>query len=167
MKAKNGGAQAIVMWGFGAEPALIAKQVRSLNIDAQLVGGGGIDNVEAYVKPAGAAANNTLLVGWQLTPNNPNATAFDAEYQKRYKAKPDILSYECYDWVKMCAEALKTSGNDKTKFIQAVRDASKTYEGFYGKYNLDDKGDNKISVAILKWVNGERTFVKSYDITNK
>lgn len=166
MKAKQADAQAIVIWGGGGEPALIAKQVRSLGLDQiQLAGGGGLDSVSVYSAAAGAAADHTLFVGWELTEGNARAAAFEEKYREKYKAEPEQLSYQNYDYVYLCAEALKTSGGDRNKFISAIKEVSKTYEGFYGKYSFDENGDNYIPVSILEWVDDQRLLVESITIT--
>lgn len=165
MKAKQADAQAVVIWGGGGEPALIAKQIRSLGLsEIQIAGGGGLDSVSVYSAAAGDAADHTLFVGWELTEGNERAKAFEDKYREKYKAEPEQLSYQNYDYVYLCAEALKISGGDRDKFIDAIREVSKSYEGFYGKYSFDENGDNYIPVSILEWVEDQRLLVESIEI---
>jgi|GEM_PF-743760 len=165
MKAKQLGAEVIIIWGMNTELALISKQVRALNLDCVIAGGGGMDSIPGYVVPAEDGSEGTIFVGWAPLETNPNVKVFEDAYVAAHGVMPDINCYECYDWVKLCALALEISGSDRLKFIDAIRTVSETYEGFYGIYNFNQNGDNQIPVQILRWEGENRVPIQSFDPT--
>lgn len=163
LKAKQGEADALIFWGMGGEMAMLASQSRELGMDAQIAGGGAMDNTEAYVKAAGGAAEGTVFSTWQADETAAYYQAFYKSFTEKYGSDPEGESILTYDAIKIIAKGLETSGNDRAALNAALKGTS--YDGLYGHYAFNEKGDNTIPVSIVQWVGTSREMLEQIDPT--
>lgn len=130
------GPDAVLIWNAGKEAAIVARNIRQLNMTQSIYGGSGIARVE-FIKGAGEAAEGVRLgTGKILVPESYGvgtdeykvATSFIDRYTKKYTTPPDIFAGHAYDAVNLIAGALGRIKGDVTAV--ALRDALEETKGF-------------------------------------
>ncbi len=132
----------IYFGGMHSEAGLIAKQAKSLGINAKIAGGDGMFGTE-FGKIAGDAASNAI-VSFQAPPydkaNNPNMKNFVANYTAKYGKIVQYAPYS-YDAASLVINAIsQAEKQDRASVITAMR-ATKDFDGVTGKVNFAPNGD--------------------------
>jgi len=157
-KIKNSNPDVILLWGYYAEAALIAKQMKQYGITQPLMGTG-------YNSPKlielGQEAVNGIIFSTPFTAANPdkNVQAFLEKYRKAYNQDPDQNAAQAYDAVYMIADAVKKVGVDKEKIREYIA-GMKNFPGVAGVTNFDDKGDVIKDLDLVRIENGKHTLVR-------
>ncbi len=128
----------VLVWNAGKEAAIVAKNMRQLNMAQPLYGGSGIARVE-FIQGAGAAAEGVRLgTGKILVPEAYGvgteeygvAKSFIDRYTEKYGVAPDIFAGHAYDAIGLIADALGRIDGDVTP--SALRDALESTQGWIG-----------------------------------
>jgi branched-chain amino acid transport system substrate-binding protein len=150
LRAKLGGAQAILIWGIGPELAAVANGMDKVGLKIPLIGGWTL-SMSNYIDNAGKNANGTLTPqSFIEEPITPRAKAFIGAYHKAYKVDsiPSPMSAaEGYDAVLVFAAAVKQAqSTDTTKIKLALEDLKEPVKGViatwrhpYSKWNPADE----------------------------
>ena len=152
--------EAIVCWTIGPAGAIVAKNVKQLNIKTPLFQCHGLPDPK-YVELAGAAAQgnimpSTRLMAWeQLSdsdPQKPVIKDFVNLYNDVYKYNKEfpINTHSGYAWdaIYIVANAMKKAGTDPEKLREAIEN-TKGYVGVSGIYNLTSEDHNGLSVDSM------------------
>ena len=137
-KLKNAaGIQAIFVFGFGQGPTVVTRNYGQLGIKLPHYESHGVGSAE-YIKMSGKASEgvrlpaSALLVADKLPGSDPQkavVSAYNKEYEARYKSAVSTFGGHAYDALMIAVEAYKRAGTtDKTK----VRDAIEQTKGFWG-----------------------------------
>jgi branched-chain amino acid transport system substrate-binding protein len=127
---------AIICWGTNPGPAVIAKNVKQMNIKIPLYQSHGVASPK-FIELAGDAADGVILptgkilVADQLPDSDPQKAVllkYINEYQKRFQIPVSGFGGYAYDAMHILAEALKGTGGDRAK----IRDAVEKVKGFVG-----------------------------------
>lgn len=139
LKAKQGGAQAVLTYGIGPELAQIANGMEKLGWKVPIIGswtlsmGNFLDN--AGKNGDGATMPQTFI----QDPNTPKRKAFIEAYQKAYKLErmPSAVSAaQGYDSIYLLAAAIKQAGStDGVKVREALENLNEKVEGVITTYN--------------------------------
>jgi len=139
LKAKQGGAQAVLTYGIGPELAQIANGMEKLGWKVPIIGswtlsmGNFLDN--AGKNGDGATMPQTFI----QDPNTPKRKAFIEAYQKAYKVErmPSAVSAaQGYDSIYLLAAAIKQAGvTDGVKVREALENLNEKVEGVITTYN--------------------------------
>ena len=153
LKIQEGDPEAIIMWTMYQQGALIARQVKQLGMDIQLMGGGGLTN-QKIIELAGDAVYG-LLNTQPFFPDESKASdkaaEFIANYKEAYGILPDSNAAMAYDSMLTLGEALKNCGDNVTS--EEITNQLKQIEGLAGvtgTINIDENGDTPRSVLIVK-----------------
>lgn len=140
-KIKAAGANGLLVYDGSVASALIAKQMKSMNINIPWVGPYGLLN-DAVIKAAGdafdglVAATPKFYVPEQLSDDDPQkklALQYNAVYKKSTGKEADPMGVSGWDPVLAIAEALKRSNPDPDKLAEAqakLRDAIEGLKNF-------------------------------------
>ncbi|ACL65112.1 Extracellular ligand-binding receptor [Anaeromyxobacter dehalogenans 2CP-1] len=133
LRAKAGGAQAILIWGIGPELAVAANGMAKLNIKAPLIGGWTL-SMSNYIDNAGKNGNGTLMPQTFIEePVTPKAKAFIEAYHKAYgvtRIPSPVSAAQGYDAVHLFAAAVKQAGTtDSRKIAEALEDLKEPVPG--------------------------------------
>jgi branched-chain amino acid transport system substrate-binding protein len=152
--------EAIVCWTIGPAGAIVAKNVKQLNIKTPLFQCHGLPDPK-YVELAGAAAEgnimpSTRLMAWeQLSdsdPQKPVIKEFVHLYNDEYKHSKEfpINTHSGYAWdaIYIVANAMKKAGTDPEKLREAIEN-TKGYVGVSGIYNLTPEDHNGLGVDSM------------------
>ncbi len=171
-KIKGTEAQAIICWGTNPGPALIARNLKQLNMTLPIINSHGIANMQ-FIDLAGDAANGVifpagkLLVAEQLSDSDPQK-ALLVQYKKDFEAKygagtTNTFGGHAYDALTMVVEALKKVGPDKAKIRDYIENNIKDFPGTGGVFNMsatDHNGLSKGAFVMIKIVDGKWTWLK-------
>lgn len=131
-------AEAVVCWGVGKAPALLAKNMYQLGMEIPLFQSSGVAN-ERFIEVAGDAANGVimpaakLIVLDQLPEDEPQLEALK-EYQdmfvEEYGREPDHYGGHAWDALHIIKQAVERAGADADS--AAIRDEIEKTEEFVG-----------------------------------
>ena len=123
LRAKNSGAQAILIWGIGPELAAIANGMAKIGFKAPMIGGWTL-SMSNFIDNAGKNGNGTMMPQTFIEePITPKAKAFIQGYHKAYKVSripSPVSAAQGYDAVYIFAAAVKQAQSTDTHKIKAA-----------------------------------------------
>jgi branched-chain amino acid transport system substrate-binding protein len=133
LKAKAGGAQAILIWGIGPELAAVANGMAKNGLNIPLIGGWTL-SMSNYIDNAGKNGNGTLMPQTFIEePISPKAKSFIEGYHAAYKVDripSPVSAAQGYDAVYIFAAAVKQAQSADTKKIKlALEDLKEPVKG--------------------------------------
>ncbi|MEI6413639.1 MAG: ABC transporter substrate-binding protein [Pseudomonadota bacterium] len=149
LRAKSGGAQAIMIWGIGPELAAVANGLAKLGMAVPLIGGWTL-SMSNFIDNAGANGNGTLMPQTFIEdPITPKVKHFIESYHKTYgvtRIPSPVSAAQGYDAVLLFAAAVKQAQSTDTHQIKAALEALRepvegvitTWKRPYQKWNPAD-----------------------------
>ncbi|MBC3907599.1 MULTISPECIES: ABC transporter substrate-binding protein [Undibacterium] len=139
LKAKQGGAQAILTYGIGPELAQIANGMEKLGWKVPMIGSWTL-SMGNFLDNAGKNGDGAMMPQTFIQdPNTPKRKAFIEAYQKAYKVErmPSAVSAaQGYDSIYLLAAAIKQAGStDGVKVREALENLNEKVEGVITTYN--------------------------------
>jgi branched-chain amino acid transport system substrate-binding protein len=133
LKAKAGGAQAILIWGIGPELAAVANGMAKNGLNIPLIGGWTL-SMSNYIDNAGKNGNGTLMPQTFIEEAiSPKAKSFIEGYHAAYKVDripSPVSAAQGYDAVYIFAAAVKQAQSADTKKIKlALEDLKEPVKG--------------------------------------
>ena len=133
LRAKSGGAQAILIWAIGPELAAVANGRAKMGMTAPLIGGWTL-SMSNFIDNAGKNGNGALMPQTFIEdPITPKAKSFIEAYHKTYgvtRIPSAVSAAQGYDAVYLFAAAVKQAGSGDTKKIKAaLEDLKEPVEG--------------------------------------
>ena len=164
-KMRGTDAQAVICWGTGPAPALVAKNMKQLGITIPLIQSHGAAS-KKFIELAGDAAEGIIMPAGKLViytqlPDTDPQKAVCKEYAEKYKAKlkapESSFGGYAYDAMRMLIAAMEKAGNDPAKIREAL-EGTKNFVGVSGVFNMSPEDHNGLSPAafvMVKVHNGE------------
>jgi len=133
LRAKAGGAQAILIWGIGPELAAVANGMAKLGMKVPLIGGWTL-SMSNFIDNAGRNGNGALMPQTFIEePINPRVAAFITNFHKAYgvtRMPSPVSAAQGYDSVLMFAAAVKQAQSTDTHRIkEALEDLKEPVKG--------------------------------------
>ena len=123
LKAKSGGAEAILIWAIGPELAAVANGRAKMGMTAPLIGGWTL-SMSNFIDNAGKNGNGALMPQTFIEdPITPKAKSFIDAYHKAYgvtRIPSAVSAAQGYDAVYIFAAAVKQAGSAETQKIKAA-----------------------------------------------
>ncbi|TAL90626.1 MAG: ABC transporter substrate-binding protein [Candidimonas sp.] len=164
-KIKNSNAQAIICWTVTPAGVVFIKQAKQLGLDNRtLVHSYGFVD-QRYMKLAGDAAKNLLLVsvkfpvGQDLPDSDPikkRIVDLTKRFEAKYKRQPNQYVAQTYDAIMLASAAIDKAGHDKEKIANALAHIQ-GFKGVGGVFNFaPDKhyGLSKSDIVMIDYKNG-------------
>ncbi|MBY0612449.1 MAG: ABC transporter substrate-binding protein, partial [Beijerinckiaceae bacterium] len=138
------GVQAILNYGIGAGPTIIARNVRQLGITVPLYLSPAVGS-RAFIDNTGEPAEGVLIpvvalfVANQLPANDPQravSLAFKELYESRYKEEASYGASMAYDGFMIATEAMKRAATIDRASIRDQIEVTKKYVGINGIVNM-------------------------------
>lgn len=153
-------AQAVVCWGIGPAPALIAKNMKQLGMTIPLFQSSGVANAR-FIEAAGEAAEGVimpaakLIVLDQLPENDPQLAELKRYHEMfvaEYGREPDHYGGHAWDALHIVVEAIKRAGTNADR--AAIRDEIEKTSGFVGiggifTYSPEDHYGNSPEAFVM------------------
>ena len=152
-------AQAVICWGVGPAPALVAKNLKQLGLTIPLIQSHGAAS-KKFIELAGDAAEGIImpagkLVVYQQLPDTDPQKAVCKEYAEKYTAKfkgPESgFGGYAYDAIRMLNQALVKAGSDRDK-IRGELEGLKNFVGISGIFNMSPEDHNGLTPAVFVMV---------------
>src|SRR5437763_13850662 len=123
LRAKSGGAEAILIWAIGPELAAVANGRAKIGMTAPLIGGWTL-SMSNFIDNACKNGNGALMPQTFIEdPVTPKAKAFIEAYHKTYgvtRIPSAVSAAQGYDAVYLFAAAVKQAGSADTRKIKAA-----------------------------------------------
>lgn len=161
---------AVVVWGIGPAPAIIAKNYKQLNIQVPLFMSHGVAS-KKFLELAGSAAEGIYLPAGRITvvdklPNNDKYKPLLLDYKKKFETefKTPVSAFGgyAYDSFMLFKKALEVRGKDSSKIADALENI-KGYVGITGTFNMskdDHNGLGKESFLMIRVKNNNWEIVE-------
>jgi branched-chain amino acid transport system substrate-binding protein len=171
-KIKGTDAEAVICWGTNPGPAIVAKNMKDLNMTIPLIQSHGIANMR-FIELAGAAANGVvfpagkLLVAEQLPATDPQRELL-IKYKQDFEAAygngtANTFGGHAYDALMMVVGALNSAGPDKAKIRDYIEKNIVNWPGTGGVFNMSPQEHNGLgpgAFVMIKIVDGKWTWLK-------
>ncbi len=154
---------AIVCWGTNPGPAVVARNVRQLNITVPLYQSHGVASPK-FIELAGEAADGILLptgkilVADQLPDDDPQKqvlTRYIEGFETRFKTPVSGFGGYAYDAMNLLAAAIKGSDGDREK-IRSGLEKIQNHVGVTGVFNFSPEDHNGLSSDAFVMVKIEK-----------
>jgi branched-chain amino acid transport system substrate-binding protein len=151
-KIRGTPAQAVICWGTGPAPALVAKNMKQLGMTLPLVQSHGAAS-KKFIELAGEAGEDIImpagkLVIYQQLPDSDPQKAVCQEYAQKYQAKFKVPESSfggyAYDAMRLLALVLEKAGNDRAKIREALEN-TKNFVGVSGIFHMSPDDHNGLS----------------------
>jgi branched-chain amino acid transport system substrate-binding protein len=152
-------AQAVICWGVGPAPALVAKNMKQLGFAIPLIQSHGAAS-KKFIELAGEAAEGIImpagkLAVWQQLPDTDPQKAVCKEYAENYTAKfkapESSFGGYAYDAIRMLDQALAKAGSNRDK-IRGEIEGLKNFVGVSGIFNMSPEDHNGLTPAAFVMV---------------
>jgi branched-chain amino acid transport system substrate-binding protein len=164
-KIKSSAAQAMLVFGTGQAPAIIARNYQQLDVKPALYTTHGQASLE-FVRIAGKASEGirmpspALLIASALAPNDPQR-AVSVDYQKAFEGqfKMDVSTFGGYshDALHLLVDAIKRAGSTDKEKVRAALETTSGFVGVSGIYNMtatDHMGLDTSAFRMVEVSNG-------------
>jgi branched-chain amino acid transport system substrate-binding protein len=151
-KIKAASPQAIICWGTNPGPAVVAKNVKQLNIDIPLYQSHGVASPK-FIELAGKAAEGIVLPTGKILvidllddtdPQKKVLMDYRAAYTKAHGGHVSGFGGYAFDAINLLVRALEGSGGDKNKIRDALA-SMPPYTGATGEFKFTAKDHNGLS----------------------
>ncbi len=157
-KIDNTEPDALIIWGYYTEAALICKQVNQYGIDIPLVGTG--YNSPMLLELGGEDVNGLIFTTAFTEANpDPNVQEFDKKYKEIFSSSYDQNGPQAYDSVYLLAEAIVKAGTFDGKAVRDMLIGVEDFEGVAGVYNFDERGEMVKDLLVVQIIDGEHTII--------
>lgn len=153
-KIKATDAKLIFVPAYYEAAAYIAKQVKDLGVEADIVGSDGWDGVLGQVTDTSVLDGIVFLTPFYPTDPNANVQAFVKSYKEKYNnAVPDQFAADAYDSVYVLKAAFeKAESKDTEALIKAMTEIN--VDGLTGNISFDVSGDPIKQPKFVTIMNG-------------
>lgn len=162
-KIRTTPAQAVICWGTGPAPAIIAKNMKQLGLTIPLIQSHGAAS-KKFIEYAGEAAEGIILPAGKIAvyknlpdsdPQKAVITDYVTKYETKFKAPVSGFGGYAYDAAQMLFKALAKAGNDTAKIRQELEN-TKNYPGVSGVFNMSPEDHNGLGPDAFVMVKIER-----------
>jgi branched-chain amino acid transport system substrate-binding protein len=149
----------IYMIAYLEDAVMLVDQIRELTLPSLLIGGAGGFTLEAFVKRAGASANNLLTVSlWSEHVLYTGASEYYTQYLNRYGEPPDYHGAEAYSALLVAADVLTRASSFAPESLRMA--LNQTYKitpfGPVKFYTYEDfERQNSINTLVLQIIDGK------------
>ncbi len=148
-KIRSTPAEAVICWGTGPAPAVVAKNMKQLGMTIPLIQSHGAAS-KKFIEYAGEAAEGIILPAGKIAvykdlpdsdPQKAVIKAYVERYEARFKAPVSGFGGYAYDAFQLLAQAVSKAGTDGTKIVQELQNI-RNFPGVSGVFNLSPQDHN-------------------------
>ncbi len=155
-KIRDGGAEAIIMYGLADTTPIIARQMVELGLAGKvtLIGNGEFNTEKTIASAPTALEGAVEAAAWLPAWDSPESKAFVEKFTTTYNEAPNNHAYVHWDTVNLLAAAVREAGSIER---EAVRDAlSKIkYKSPVGEVTFDDHNQARLPMILLQIEDGK------------
>lgn len=163
-------AQVIICWGTNPGPAVVARNVKQLNLTLPLYMSHGVSS-KKFIELAGAASEGLILPSGKVLvaelipdrdPQKKNLLAFRNAYQARYHTEGDHFGGHAWDAVMLLKTAMERVGFTPAAIRTGI-EQTKNFSGIGGVFSFspqDHAGLTADAFVLVQVKNGRWSLVK-------
>jgi branched-chain amino acid transport system substrate-binding protein len=139
--ARDANPDAIILFSYQADGALIAQQLRESGLDVPIVGASPIQSPD-YLELGGEAVEGTYILGQFLdTDTRPHVKSVVDKYIAKYGETPDFFAMHAYDTMILIAEVIRIGGPTREGVHSALSQVADVPSVIYGSasFNLETR----------------------------
>jgi branched-chain amino acid transport system substrate-binding protein len=153
--------QAIFVPGYYTEVGLIARQAKSLGIEAPLLGGDGWDS-PSLIEIGGAALEGSYFSNhYSVDDPSPAIQKFVSDYRARYGQTPDALAGLGYDAAQILFDAIRRADSTNPTAIRDALAETSNFAGVTGVTTLDENRNAVKPAVVLQIADGKLAYVET------
>lgn len=164
-KIKGTVAQAVICWGTNPGPAIVAKNMKLLNMKQELIQSHGVAS-NKFIELAGDASENIILPAGKLIvadllpdtdPQKKTLVEYKNNYMKKFNTPVSTFGGHAYDALMLVVKAAEIAGNDKAKLRDEI-EKTKDFVGISGIFTMSPEEHNgltKDSFTLVTIKNGK------------
>jgi branched-chain amino acid transport system substrate-binding protein len=166
LSLKGAGSEVMIVYAPNPEDAaVIQRQYRQLGSPFKYLGSPSSQHRDA-LNLAREAAEGIFAIA-DFVPGQTEANRKYAEdYKKEYNEEYDGLSAWTYDGLKILVNAIKKTGEDRTKIREAIL-ATQGYKGVLGTFSFTPNGDGLHEVSVVQIEKGTPKLLKIVNVGAK
>jgi branched-chain amino acid transport system substrate-binding protein len=155
---RNKGAEAVLLFNYPQDGALVLRQYKSLGMKAPLVGSSSLYVTATLQLLSPADLENTFCVLDTLVDpsTSPRMKEFIEQYRAKFGSDPDPYGLAYYDGAFLMADAMRQAGLEPAALQNWMR-TQKAWSGIGHSYAYDGKGNGVHEVAIVRAKAGTKT----------
>lgn len=169
-KIKSMKPQAVICWGTNPAPAILARNMKQLDMKMPLIMSHGISN-HKFIELAGPAANGVIfpsgriIVASAIPSSDPQKKVllkYNALFKGAYHREADHFGGHAYDAINLVIDAMRKVGDNPAK-VRAEIEKRKRFVGIGGVFNFtpaDHNGLGKSSFVMIQIKNGKWTLIR-------
>ena len=139
------------------EASLLVNQMRALGIEKTILSNNSLQD-QVYIDNVGENCEGQILLSYFGASGNPESfETWKEAYETAYDEPVDSHAFNTTDLIRVMFEAMKTSGNDRDAFVEAMHNV-KDFDGLTTKITMEENGDMTKPFDAFVIENGE--FVK-------
>ena len=140
---------------------LIARQAKSLGIDAPLLGGDGWDS-PSLIEIGGAALEGSYFSNhYSVDDPSPAIQKFVTDYRTRYGETPDALAGLGFDAAQILFDAIRRANSTEPVAIRDALAQTTNFQGVTGVTTLDENRNAVKPAVVLQIMGGKLVYVET------
>ena len=155
--ARDANPDALILFSYQADGALIAQQVRQAGLDVPIVGASPLQSPD-FLELGGDAVEGVLIVS-QFLPTDPRPHVKEVvdAYMAKYDETPDFFAVHAYDTIQIIAKAIELGGPTREGVHSALSEIKDVPSVIYGTASFDPETRRvqNPQFVYLEVVNGE------------
>ncbi|WP_448612285.1 ABC transporter substrate-binding protein [Geodermatophilus sp. URMC 60] len=140
-QAQQSDPDAIVVSALIEAAIPLVTQARELGIDVPIIGGNGFNNPRLMADAGQAAEGVVVGAAWNSASQNPENTAFLADFEAEYGAQPDQFAAQAYAGLMLVDHAVRANcAADRESLKQALGELENV-PTVLGEFSIDENRD--------------------------
>ncbi|ADB74367.1 ABC transporter substrate-binding protein [Geodermatophilus obscurus] len=140
-QAQQSDPDAIVVSALIEAAIPLVTQARELGIDVPIIGGNGFNNPRLMADAGQAAEGVVVGAAWNSASDNPENTAFLADFEAEYGAQPDQFAAQAYAGLMLVDQAVRANcAADRESLKQALGELENV-PTVLGEFSIDENRD--------------------------
>jgi branched-chain amino acid transport system substrate-binding protein len=119
----------------------LVTQARELGIDVPIIGGNGFNNPRLMADAGEAAEGVVVGAAWNSASDNPENTAFLADFEAEYSAQPDQFAAQAYSGLMLVDQAVRAECAADRESIKAALGELENVPTVLGEFSIDENRD--------------------------
>ncbi len=156
-KAKNSGAQAIIMYGQADTTPIVARQMLEMGLAGKimLVGNGEFNTAKTIAAAPSVMNGSIEAAAWLPEWTSPRSQKFVADYKAAYNGEmPNNHAYTHWETTHLVAAAIKAANSLKNDDIRNALSKIK-YDSAMGSVTFDDHNQAVLPMVLLEVADGK------------
>lgn len=155
-KIRDGGAQAIIMYGLADTTPIIARQMVELGVAGKvtLIGNGEFNTEKTIASAPTALEGAVEAAAWLPAWDSPESKAFVEKFTTTYSEAPNNHAYVHWDTVNLLAAAVREAGSIDREAVREALSKIK-YKSPVGEVSFDDHNQARLPMILLQIEGGK------------